>query len=198
MTLRPIPHILILAAGASSRMAPRDKLLEQIDGQPLIARSLRIALATGLPVTMALPPDRPDRWRAIEGMGGDRVTVERARDGMAESLKKGLAAIPPDAPVLLLLADLPELETADLLAVAGADPDFIQRGATQSGQPGHPVLLPAWLRPELNLLTGDEGARALFQRHKGQLRLVPLPDNRALTDLDTPEDWARWRALRHQ
>jgi CTP:molybdopterin cytidylyltransferase MocA len=60
------PHILILAAGASSRMAPRDKLLEQIDGQPLIARSLRTALATGLPVTLTLPPDRPKRWQAVD------------------------------------------------------------------------------------------------------------------------------------
>lgn len=192
------PHILILAAGASSRMAPRDKLLEKIDGQPLITRSLRIALATGLPVTMALPPDRPDRWQAVEGLGGDRITVVQAHVGMAESLKAGLAAIPADAPVLLLLADLPELETTDLLAVAAQDATLIQRGATQSGQPGHPVLLPVWLRPELEMLTGDQGARDLFQRHKDRLRLVPLPANRALTDLDTPEDWAGWRALRHQ
>lgn len=190
------PHILILAAGASSRMAPRDKLLEQIDGQPLIARSLRTALATGLPVTLTLPPDRPERWQAVEGIGGKRVTVAQARDGMAESLKAGLAAIPADVPVLLLLADLPELDTTDLLAVAGADSAFIQRGATEAGQPGHPVLLPVWLRPELEALTGDQGARALFQRHNDRLRLVPLPANRALTDLDTPEDWARWRALR--
>lgn len=190
------PHILILAAGASARMAPRDKLLELIDGAPLLARSLRIALATGLPVTLALPPDRPARWQAVEGMGSARVTVTRAQDGMAESLKAGLAALPRDAPVLLMLADLPDLETADLLAVAGADPAFIQRGATARGQPGHPVLLPVWLRPELDQLTGDAGARDLFHRHADRLRLIPLPGNRALTDLDTPEDWARWRALR--
>ncbi len=190
------PHILILAAGASSRMGPRDKLLEEVDGQPLIARSLRMALATGLPVTLALPPDRPARWAAVAGLSGHRITVERAARGMAESLKAGLAALPADAPVLLLLADLPELHTEDLLAVAKADPSYIQRGATESGQSGHPVLLPVWLRPELTCLSGDQGARDLFQRHKDRLRQVPLPGNRALTDLDTPEDWARWRALR--
>lgn len=190
------PHILILAAGASARMAPRDKLLELVDGEPLVARSLRIALATGLPVTLALPPDRPARWQAVAGMAGARVTVARAQDGMAESLKTGLAALHRAAPVLLMLADLPELETADLLAVAGADPAFIQRGATEEGQPGHPVLLPAWLRPELDRLSGDEGARSLFRRHTDRLRLIALPGTRALTDLDTPEDWARWRALR--
>lgn len=193
-----LPHILILAAGASSRMAPRDKLLELVDGQPLIARSLRIALATGLPVTLALPPDRPDRWQAVAGLAGSRVTVQNTHLGMAESLKTGLAALPPDRPVLLQLADLPELETADLVAVAQADPSYIQRGATANAQPGHPVLLPVWLRPELAGLTGDEGARRLFQRHRDRLRLITLPGNRALTDLDTPEDWANWRELRGQ
>lgn len=190
-------QILILAAGASSRMGGRDKLLEPVEGTPLLRRLALAGLATGHPVTVVLPPDRPGRGAALDGLDLRQVMAVDAREGMAESLKAGLAALPPEAAVLLLLADLPEIGPEDLAAVlrAGAfDPDLIHRGATAEGQPGHPVLLPPWLRPELLALTGDQGAQPVLRRHADRVRLVPLPGHRAVTDLDTPEDWAAWRA----
>ena len=189
-------QILILAAGASTRMAGRDKLMEDVGGQPLIAHIAGVALATGLPVTITLPPDRPQRTGALAGLDLRLVNLPRPGLGMADSLKAGLDLLPPDEPVLLMLADMPDLTTADLLAVAQADQTMIQRGAAQDGTAGHPVLLPVWLLPELRNLTGDAGAKSLFQRHKDRIRLVPLPGRRAITDLDTPADWADWRALR--
>lgn len=193
MTLIPI---LILAAGASSRMGGRDKLMEDIAGEPLITRMAKAALATGHPVTIALPLDRPEREGALAGLDLHRVPVPKAREGMSESLKAGVFALPGAGPVLMMLADLPELQTDDLravLAAAAEAPDMILRGATEDGRPGHPVLLPGWLRPEILGLSGDEGARTLIRRHRDRVRLVPLPGHRALTDLDTPEDWAAWR-----
>lgn len=178
-------------------MGGRDKLMEPVEGTSLLRRLALAGLATGHPVTVVLPPDRPARGAALDGLDLRHVTAVHARGGMAESLKAGLAALPEQAPVLLLLADLPEITTADLRAVllAGeAAPEMIHRGATADGRPGHPVLLPAWLRPELQALEGDEGARRVLQQHRDRTRLVPLPGNRALTDLDTPEDWAAWRA----
>jgi molybdenum cofactor cytidylyltransferase len=44
------------------------------------------------------------------------------------------------------------------------------------------------------VLTGDTGAREVLKRHSDRVHLVPLKGDRALTDLDTPEDWAAWRA----
>lgn len=189
-------QILILAAGASTRMCGRDKLMENVGGQPLIAHVAGVALATGLPVTVTLPPDRPQRTGALTGVNLRCVTLPRPGLGMADSLKAGLDHLPPDQPVLLMLADMPDLTTADLLTVAQADQTMIQRGAAQDGTAGHPVLLPVWLLPELRNLAGDAGAKSLFQRHKDRIRLVPLPGRRAITDLDTPADWADWRALR--
>lgn len=186
-------HILILAAGASRRMG-QDKLLLPVGGQPLLARGRQMAAATGWPVTVVLPPGQPARHRAAQGPGATLVTAERAAEGMAESLKAGLAALPPGAPVLILPADMPDIGTADLMAFAACDPALIWRAVTEDGQPGHPVLLPGWLRPEVMELTGDQGARALLDRHADRLRPLPLPGRRAATDLDSPEDWAAWQA----
>jgi len=58
-------QILILAAGASSRMRGTDKLLEQVGGQPLIAHVAAVALATGCPVSVTMAADRPLRIKAL-------------------------------------------------------------------------------------------------------------------------------------
>jgi CTP:molybdopterin cytidylyltransferase MocA len=192
-------HILILAAGSASRMRGGDKLLEQVDGQPQLARILQAALQTGLPVIVALPPDRPDRAAAIAGFPAQKITVPDPAQGMAASLTAGLASLPPAAGVMLLLADLPELTAQDLITLRDAwaqEPEAILRGAAADGTPGHPVCFPPDLRDDLMTLKGDEGARAVLVRHRARLRLIPLPDHHATTDLDTPEDWATWRAAR--
>lgn len=192
-------HILILAAGSSSRMRGGDKTLEPVEGLPQLRRIAQAALATGLPVTVALPPDRPSRAGALQGLDLARVTVPDPGQGMAASLVAGLSAIPPGAGVMLLLADLPEITAADLQQVVAewrAEPQAILRGAAADGTPGHPVCFPPDLRDDLMTLRGDEGARSILVRHRARLRLVALPGRHATTDLDTPEDWAAWRGAR--
>lgn len=190
-------HILLLAAGSSSRMRGGDKLLEPVEGRPLLTRIAEAALVTGLPVHVALPPDRPERCAALEGLAIRPLTVPDPAKGMAESLKAGLVALPHGADIMLLLADLPEITGADLITMRDhwrQEPEAILRGAAADGTPGHPVCFPADLRDDLMTLQGDEGARSVLVRHRARLRLIPLPGRHATTDLDTPEDWSAWRA----
>ncbi len=177
-----------------------DKLLERVDGQPQIARVVAAAVATGLPVLVALDPARPARISALEGLAFQSVPVPDAASGMAASLRRGLAVAPPGA-VLVHLADLPDIGTEDLnrmITEHHVTPDLILRATDDSGRPGHPVLFPGWARPALADITGDRGARDLLQAEAGRQRSVALPGLRATTDLDTPEDWAEWRAARQR
>lgn len=190
-------HILLLAAGSSSRMRGGDKLIEPVAGEPLLTRIARAALATGAPVTVALPPDRPARRAALTGLPVAQITVPDPAQGMSASLGAGLAAMPPASGIMLLLADLPEITAGDLshlLILWRQEPEAILRGAAEDGTPGHPVCFPPDLRDDLMTLRGDEGARSVLIRHRARVRLVPLPGRHATTDLDTPEDWAAWRS----
>ena len=192
-------HILVLAAGASSRMRGLDKLMQPIEGIPLLRRSVMAAQNTGAKVWVTLPATPGPRDTALEGLPVSLVRVAHPERGMAESLKLGVAAIPPDCPILLFLADLPEIGTDDLLAILRAQsetPELILRATTEFGQPGHPVLFPAWARQDLLAVDGDIGARAVLAAHSGKIRAIALPGLRAVTDLDTPEAWADWRAKR--
>ena len=52
---------LFLAAGASNRMRGNDKLLKEIDGVPLIKRTLDEALKLNLPVFVTVPANDTKR-----------------------------------------------------------------------------------------------------------------------------------------
>ncbi|WP_135448542.1 nucleotidyltransferase family protein [Tabrizicola caldifontis] len=196
-----VVHILILAAGASSRMRGGDKLLLPVGHQPLLRHVARGALGTGAPVTVALPSGATARRKVLADLPVRIVEVPDAALGMSRSLVRGMAAVEPDAGpedgVMILPADMPGFTTAvlaDLIARFRADPDLIIRGGTLDGQPGHPAIFPRDLWPELARVTGDEGGRSVLRQSQGRIRVIPLPDRMALLDLDTPEDWAAWRA----
>lgn len=197
MSAARLPVILIPAAGASTRMRGRNKLLEPVRGRPLLADRVAAAAATGAEVIVTLPPraDAPMRWAALDGAPARRIEVARHREGLAQSIKAAVAALPADCSGLMVLpADMPDVTAEDIAAViAGMDGETILRGATAAGAPGHPVLFPARDFAALAALSGDTGGRSVVAAARARVRLVPLPDAHARTDLDTPEDWANWR-----
>lgn len=192
--------ILIPAAGASSRMRGRDKLLEKVRGQPLLRDRVALALRTGAEVLVTLPPDRPLRQKALAGLEGPRlslITVADPQTGLSASLRDGaLWAIGHRADALMiLLPDLPDLTADDITFMLQAhDSKSILRATSEDGTPGHPVIFPARLFDQLTKLTGDHGARDVLKDHAPTF--FALPGQRAITDLDTPEAWASWRARR--
>jgi CTP:molybdopterin cytidylyltransferase MocA len=195
-----LPRVLVLlpAAGASSRMRGRDKLLEPVRGQPLIRDRVTAALDLGLDVVVTLPPDRPERAGSLRDLAGPRLhlaIVEDAATGLSASLRSGAerARDGGHAGLMVVLPDLPDLLTQDFKTVLQEfDSTTILRATSEDGSAGHPVIFPARDLPALTRLTGDEGARDILRTHP--VRHVALPGTRATTDLDTPEAWAAWRA----
>jgi molybdenum cofactor cytidylyltransferase len=191
--------ILLLAAGSSARMRGRDKLMELVEGVPLLRRQTQRALATGCTVFVALPLAPHPRYDALAGLDCVQVPVADAAEGMSASLAAGLAALPPDcAAAMLLLADMPDIDESDLNTTL-KDIDLksetlIWRATTQDGRTGHPSVFRNTLFPDLMRLTGDQGGSAVVKAHPDKTAYVPLPDEHARTDLDTPEAWAEWRA----
>lgn len=176
-----------------------DKLLEQVAGQPILRLMLERALcvASG-PVLCTLPaPDHP-RMACLNGLDVTPVIVADAAEGMGASIRAGVRAVPADCrAVMILPGDMPELDQNDLHQMVlshEAQPEAILRAADTTGQHGHPVIFPAYLFDDLRACHGDSGARDLLRSHSKRVVTVPLPDLHATTDLDTPEEWADWRA----
>lgn len=194
--------ILLLAAGASSRMRGADKLLERLEGEPLLRRSARAALASRADETLVvLGANRPDRQRALAGLPIRVVANKNWREGMGASIAAGVVALAPRIrAVMILPADMPDITPALLdMLIAALPPDApgaILRPRMETGIPGNPVLFGADHLPALAGLNGDAGARAVIDRNPAALRYIETGDTAVLTDLDTPEAWAAYRAAR--
>ncbi len=194
--------ILLLAAGQSSRMRGRDKLLEKVDGEPLLARLAKRAIATGHPVFAALPGPAHPRYDVLRRLSVICFDVPDSIEGMGGTMRGSVARLPDCDAFMILLGDLPEIEEGDIRAIFLArqayPKDLIWRGATQDLEPGHPILFDSRLRPEFQNLTGDSGGEPIVRPLKERTKLVPLEGNRARLDLDTPEEWDAWRAQRNR
>ena len=87
-------------------------------------------------------------------------------EGLASSLKAGVAALPESAAgALILLGDMPAVTPAlidRLIAAFGDRPDALAAAPIVEGRRGNPALLARALFPAIAALGGDEGARKLL------------------------------------
>ena len=198
--MKPNVTILVPAAGASSRMQGRDKLMEMIGGQTALHRAVRISGATGAQVVVTLPESGPyaaARRATLTGLRCQILSIRDYQDGMAASIRAGAQAAGMSEGLMVHLPDMPDLETSDLARLIEAfarDPSHPVRATSETEVPGHPVILPRRLFSTLAVLTGDRGARAAVEGLPVQL--IALEGDRALVDLDTPQEWEQWRAGR--
>jgi molybdenum cofactor cytidylyltransferase len=199
---RPLVSAVLLAAGSARRMRGADKLLEAVDGAPLIRRAAEALLASRADETLVvLGPGQDARRAALSGLGLRIVENRSAAEGMASSVRAALAATGPETDAAVLaLADMPEIGPAHIdRLIAAFDPAegrAICRAATDDGRPGHPVLFGRRFFETLARLEGDRGAREVLEEHADLVELVPTPGSAAVVDLDDPEAWAAWRAGR--
>ena len=135
---------IVLAAGRSSRLAPRNKLLETVGGQAIVARVASCAIASGAdPVVVVTGFEAA---RVAEALGDLNVVVVHNpafAEGLSGSLRTGLEALPADcAGALVLLGDMPEIEIGDLHALMRAftaiELDLRPGAPGQKGQ-SHPL-----------------------------------------------------------
>jgi len=177
---------IVLAAGASSRMG-RPKALLEYQGETFLSRSARLFLPFCDPVVVVLPPS------GLECPAGVIVTVNPEPErGMLTSLQCGLRALPDSARfVFFTPVDLPAVAPQTVSALreaAGQAPAIIPR---YSGRRGHPVLISRELVPEFLDLRAPATARAVIERHAGEIRHIDVDDPGIVTDIDEPADYAR-------
>lgn len=200
--VQPKVEVLLLAAGGSRRMRGRDKLLEIVDGEPLLRRTANAALQ-GLVerVHVVMQPENANRDAALEGLDVNRIISTEWQEGMAASIRAGVAGLSEDCDaVIIALADMPEVTAAHLDRLAAAydvgEGREICRAVAADGTPGLPVLFGRRFFETLASLQGDRGARDVVKDASEFLVDVPTEGQGAVIDLDTPESWDHWRADR--
>ena len=188
---------IVLAAGRSVRFgAEHNKLLEDFHGKPLLRHAVDAALASRASRTIVVTGfERARIEAALAGASATLVHNPRYAEGMASSLRAGLAQAEDAAGALILLADMPLVgpEVLDRLIAAFSESGAVAAVPTRAGRRGNPALLGKALFPQLARLQGDAGARGLL-RTSPRVVEVEISGDGVLTDVDTPDALAQLRA----
>ncbi len=191
---------LILAGGAGRRFGG-GKLTADFAGAPVIWRVAERVLKAGFAEVIAVTGADDMAIRAALA-GADLATrhVPDWAEGMAASLRAGIAALNPQARgVCVFLGDMPLVPVGlcSELAAAAEQAGYAARPRHQ-GKPGHPVAFTRAAFADLLALEGDRGATALLAARGARVAYCDTPDPGALTDIDTPADLAAavaaWKA----
>ena len=185
------PAIVVLAAGAGSRYhGPEHKLSAMLGGERVLARTLRNALASQMPVVLVVSERIAHEVSGLVA-ASDLVIVDALSQrtwGMGDSIAAGVAMRASADGWLVLPGDMPLVRPASLRSVADALDQQPIAYAQHRGRRGHPVGFSAEMFSELVMLKGDEGARRLLARYP--TAPVELDDAGVLIDIDTVADLA--------
>lgn len=189
-------HALVLAAGAGSRFGGK-KLLAPWRGGRLIDGALASAFTAPVEaVHVVVGYDAQVVSAAAIAFASDiaerRMHIVEAPDhaeGVAASLRAGIAALPGNATgVLVFLGDMPMVPDHVLEPLCRALANAPAAVPVFEGRWGNPVAISDSLFPELMQLEGDRGARALLKSLGARVAEIVSPTNGVLLDVDAPAD----------
>ena len=195
--------VLILAAGASSRLGRPKALLPLASGDGtdtdcrnrtlldaaiaqgrILSPEVRVVCGAWYPLIRFRCRRQPSSW----------LRAPDWQEGISASLSAGLRSLGPAVKgVFVLVADQPLLDLNALEAFGKAARCVPEQpiAADCGGRPGVPAYLPRWLWPLVLDLEGDRGAgRLLAEVRTTRVDIPGIHD-----DVDTPADWHRIRTL---
>ncbi|MDM7949526.1 nucleotidyltransferase family protein [Hydrogenophaga sp.] len=200
--------VLILAAGAGSRMGDLPKCLIRVDGEPLLMRLLRALDCLPVQHTVLVLGHHASRIQKALAQCPSPSGVSVAHnpapgEDPASSLQLGLCRLlegpadPAIDAVMVLLADLPLLNGQDLRSVCDAFTDSARKPAilwpSVQGQPGHPVILRRDVAQAV--LRQGQGLKPWRAQHPEQITDWPTDNDHHVRDLDTLADLDKLRRL---
>ena len=183
---------VVPAAGASRRFGSQ-KLLADIQGQPLLQHTVHALLDGGVARLVLVVAPHAD-LSSVTLLRDSRVVVviNNAPDrGMFSSIQTGLVVVPPDADVLVLPADMPFVRASPVEALTR------RRSTSQAGivcahrrQRGHPILLPPAMWTALLSAPASTTLKVALAELGATLEPLEVDDAGVLKDVDVRDDLA--------
>jgi molybdenum cofactor cytidylyltransferase len=201
MPREPRLSAVVLAAGLSLRMGPRNKLLLPIGDVPLVRRSV-VTILESHPFAEVIVVTGHESTRvedALRGLGVRLVFNPHYEEGQMASVRAGLARLGPSpvAGVMVCLADQPSLTAADLRLIGEQFVQRVDRGRpcpvlvpTFGGVRGNPIVLASASLPDILSRGGNFGCKQFVAKNADVVATFEMPNNHVLVDLDHPEDYA--------
>jgi len=180
---------IILAAGGSSRMGDQNKLLQLIDGMPMVKKVVESCLHSNLSsIYVVLGHDSEWINNCISTEGINFVNNEDWRLGMASSINSGIGAMNNDFDgAMILLGDMPYIETKLIDQMIELFQEYKIVVPVKNGRQGNPVLFSSTFFNDLQSIDGDKGAKRVIQENFSSVVPTHVMTNAIFRDIDTPQ-----------
>jgi molybdenum cofactor cytidylyltransferase len=192
--VKPI-YLMVLAAGLSTRFG-RNKLVELVDGVPIVARVVRAGQAAGLKNTVVVTGhERESVLKALAPLSFEEIHNPDYFQGMSTSIRAGVGYLKDKARAIVISPGDMAFTEARLFEVVLAEfarsPNAIVV-ATYKGRSGHPILFNESTFEDLMKITEEKrGMKEVVQANRENTTYVETSTPRALLDIDYEEDFAR-------
>jgi molybdenum cofactor cytidylyltransferase len=186
------PVAIVPAAGRSQRFGS-PKLIAAVDGEPMLARTLRCLLDAGVP-RVVIAAALETTFESVPLTRDRRVTIVVNPDpgrGMFSSLQAAFAAADGD-PILVLPADMPFVRVSTIVALLAAyarTPGLVT--PTYRRRHGHPIALPGHVRSAALAAPATSALDALIETLALPRIELDVDDPGILRDVDRPSDLNR-------
>ncbi len=190
---------VVLAAGESRRLGGAlNKLVLPLSGRPIVQRAIDLASQShALTCTLVVGADAERVLAAVDVRRCAVVENREWKEGIASSIRAGLAQHRGDEACVFIVGDQPYVELDDvngLIAHHLADREAIV--ALHAGDVwGTPMLFPRADFSALAALRGDQGAKRYALAQKRRLRFVKARSRHAFADVDTNADYDSIRQI---
>ncbi len=185
--------LIVLAAGKSTRMRGRNKLLVKVEGKLIIRRVVEACLKSKVDEVIVVLGWEADRvQKALAELPVRLVLNKDYEKGQSSSVKAGLREVVEVAQAILILpGDIAMIDPRSINLVISEyahkkKPIVI---AAHQGRPGHPILLDGKLFKEIeNISEHTFGLKAVLRNHERDVQLIEAGSANVLRDVDTRED----------
>ena len=183
---------IVLAAGASKRFGPENKLHAPIGETTVLNRLLSTIAASDFDEVIVVSRSADlQAQRLIQQFGFTLVINHQASNGIGSSVAAGVQAVQRPTPVAVFLGDLPFIKTETIAALRTAFENSNSKQIVRpvyNNQVGHPVFFPASSLDGLRRLKKDIGAKNVLRRQSARLTRLEVNDSGVCDDIDHARD----------
>lgn len=185
---------IIMASGFSKRMN-RNKLILKFKGISIIEMVIKAIKESD--VDNIILVYREDEIKEIGIKNGVKTIYNDKADlGQSESIRLGVEHSPIETKgYMFFVADQPFLDTCTInkLIDAFETERYPIVVPAYNGKKGNPVIFSARLKDELLSIHGDMGGRSIIRKRDGEVKTVNFSDGILGKDIDTWDEYIRWR-----
>lgn len=184
---------VILAAGHSRRFG-KEKLLMEIDSKPMVLGVIELVMRMGFERTILVY-----RHEEVKRLTGDMDLECRynafAAEGLSTSVVCGIRDTAKTDAYMFFLGDQPFIDENTVTQLKNAYNE--RKGSIIiprfGGQRGNPVIFDSAWKTELEQLAGDTGGRTIIEENPDKVHYVEIENKKAGLDIDTWEEYLRYR-----